>query len=43
MFYDKLGENISYLTDKHLEKINAIYVSSKKEDLIEILREFLSR
>ncbi|MFA5917774.1 MAG: hypothetical protein WC850_06085 [Candidatus Gracilibacteria bacterium] len=43
IFYDKLGENISYLTDKYLEKINAIYISSKKEDLIEILREFLSR
>lgn len=35
-------KNISYLVEKHLEKINKIYESSKKEDLLEILRDYLN-
>lgn len=36
-----LMKNVSYLVDKCLEKINIIYDSSKKEDLLGVLRDFL--
>jgi hypothetical protein len=39
--YDKLRENIVFLTENYLVKINLIYESSKKEDLIEVLKLFL--
>nr|MDD3720176.1 hypothetical protein [Candidatus Gracilibacteria bacterium] len=42
MFYDKLMINISLLTEKYLDKIILIYNTSKKEDLLGILKDFLS-
>lgn len=38
-----LQKNISYLVEKHLEKILAIYKTSSKEDMIWLLRDFLGR
>jgi hypothetical protein len=43
LLHANLQENISYLIEKHLEKILLIYNTSKKEDMIWLLRDFLSR
>jgi hypothetical protein len=43
LLHAKLQENISYLVEKHLEKILLIYNTSSKEDMIWLLRDFLAR
>lgn len=43
LLQEKLYDTISYLTENHLEKINLIYESSKREELLVILRDFLDR
>lgn len=43
LLHKNLQKNISYLVEKHLEKILQIYNTSQKEDMISVLREFLSR
>lgn len=43
LLHKKLKENISYLVEKHLQKILQIYWTSKKEEMIWILRDFLNK
>ncbi|NDK07822.1 hypothetical protein EOM39_01090 [Candidatus Gracilibacteria bacterium] len=43
LLHKNLQKNISYLTEKHLQKILQIYGTSKKEEMIWILRDFLSK